>query len=69
MTEHQNKKKETPLVVWMVLGGLVGAGIVGALIDMIAHDWILEYSRWIFWAIVAVFVLFGVALRGRRKHV
>ena len=65
MTEHQaSKKRETPILVWIVVGGIVAASVNGVIFGSTnTPDWLLEYSRWIFGLIIVAFVLFGLALR------
>jgi hypothetical protein len=78
---EQKKRRETPLVVWLVLGNLIAYAVCSAVMGEFAkraktEDWILEYSTWVRWGfwvvyflIVGVFVLFGVALRrGQKKE-
>ncbi len=66
MTEYQaSKKRETPILVWIVVGGIVAGSVNGVIFGSDnTPDWLLEYSRWIFGLIIAGFVLFGLALRG-----
>jgi hypothetical protein len=77
---EQKKRRETPLVVWLVLGNIVAYAICSAVMGELAErakteDWVLECSTWIHWGfyvvyflVVGGFVLFGIALRRRQKE-
>ena len=73
-------KKETPLVVWLVIGNFFAYTACATVNDALVEraktvDWVFEYSTWlhrgllaVYFLIVGVFMLFGMALRKRQKN-